>query len=104
MELIGLHAFVEVADARSVRRAAERLGYSQSAVSRHVTSFERAVGGPVFEREHGGMYLTAHGERLYPLAVTIVTALKLMCANPAVDPPRHAQPKRTHAPSPPQRP
>lgn len=73
-----LRAFVEVAKARSVGRAAAKLGYSPSAVSRHVMSFERSVGEPVFLRQHGGMYLNGRGEQIFPLAVMVVTALAQM--------------------------
>lgn len=99
MELSGLRAFVEVADAGSVREASRRLGYSQSAVSRHVTGFERSVGGPVFLRDRAGMRLTGLGRRLYPTARAVVETLDAMRANgdtaargPVAAPKAHAAP------------
>jgi DNA-binding transcriptional LysR family regulator len=52
----------EVARAGSVRRAAERLHISPSAVMRRVQDVEEELGTPIFERLAHGMRLTAAGE------------------------------------------
>ncbi len=56
--------FDEVARAGSIRRAAERLNTSPSAVNRHVLNLEAEFGMPLFERRPRGMRLTAAGEVL----------------------------------------
>ncbi|MBD1552275.1 LysR family transcriptional regulator [Pseudomonas typographi] len=56
--------FLEVAQQRSIRRAAEVLHVSASAIDRQVLSAERALGVPLFERLPGGLRLTSAGELL----------------------------------------
>jgi DNA-binding transcriptional LysR family regulator len=48
-----LIALVTVAQERTFGRAAERLGYTQSAVSQQIAALERAVGAPLFDRPGG---------------------------------------------------
>src|SRR6202044_2063297 len=55
---------LEVARTGSFSAAAERLGYTQSAVSRQVAVTERAVGTPLFERHARGTRPTPAGEAL----------------------------------------
>jgi DNA-binding transcriptional LysR family regulator len=55
---------LEVARTGSFSAAAERLGYTQSAVSRQVAVTEKAAGAPLFERHARGVRLTAAGEVL----------------------------------------
>jgi DNA-binding transcriptional LysR family regulator len=66
LELRHLLALVAVAEAGSFSRAAERLGYTQSAVSQQIGALERIVGTPLFERLGGRrpVRLTAAGEML----------------------------------------
>jgi DNA-binding transcriptional LysR family regulator len=68
---------VAVADAGSFRRAAERLGYTQSAISHQVASLERALGSPLFHRPGGraAVTLTAAGEVAYHHARRVLAAL-----------------------------
>lgn len=54
--------FEEVADQKSIRRAAERLHISPSAVTRQIAKFEELLGMPLFERLPRGVRLTAAGE------------------------------------------
>ena len=88
MDINGVRAFVSVADAGSVRDAADELGYSQSAVSRQVTAFERSVGGTVFVRRREGMLLNEFGADLYPLAQEVLAAVKGLAVGPAGTPDR----------------
>jgi DNA-binding transcriptional LysR family regulator len=62
-----------VAEARSVSRAAERLGYSQSAVSQQIRSLERIVGVELLVRTPGARHveLTDAGHRLLAHAAAI---------------------------------
>jgi DNA-binding transcriptional LysR family regulator len=64
LTLAGLRVVLEVARSGSFSAAAERLGYTQSAVSRQVAVTERAVGTPLFERHARGTRPTPAGEAL----------------------------------------
>jgi DNA-binding transcriptional LysR family regulator len=59
--VVGLRVVREAARRRSFSAAAERLGYTQSAVSRHVVLMERAAGHALFERQARGVALTDAG-------------------------------------------
>src|SRR5215475_2691239 len=63
-ELRGLRAVLAVAELGSFRRAAAELGYTQSALSHQVSSFEKALGWPLFNRPggRGQVRLTPAGE------------------------------------------
>jgi len=73
LEIRHLQAFDAVAVEGTFGRAAERLGYTQSAISQQIAALERVVGEPVFDRPGGprpveltpfGSELLAHGRRL----------------------------------------
>src|SRR5258708_37496440 len=64
LTLAGLRVVLEVARTGSFSAAAERLEYTQSAVSRQVAVTEKAAGAPLFERHARGVRLTAAGEGL----------------------------------------
>jgi DNA-binding transcriptional LysR family regulator len=64
LTLTGLRVALEVARTGSFSAAAERLGYTQSAVSRQVAVTEKAVGTPLFERHARGTRPTPAGEAL----------------------------------------
>ena len=64
LTLAGLRVALEVARTGSFSAAAERLEYTQSAVSRQVAVTEKAAGAPLFERHARGVRLTAAGEVL----------------------------------------
>ena len=64
LTLTGLRVVLEVARTGSFSAAAERLGYTQSAVSRQVAVAEKAVGTPLFERHARGTRPTPAGEAL----------------------------------------
>ena len=53
---------VEVARAGSIRRAAERLNLTPSAMNRRIQDLEAEVGTPLFERRPRGVKLTTAGE------------------------------------------
>ena len=56
--------FVEVAESRSIREAADRIRISQSAVSRQIIKLEQLAGYTLFERNPRGVSLTVEGELL----------------------------------------
>jgi len=64
LTLTGLRVVVEVARSGSFSAAAERLGYTQSAVSRQVAASEKATGGALFERQARGVRTTPAGAAL----------------------------------------
>jgi DNA-binding transcriptional LysR family regulator len=73
VELRHLTTFLAIADERAFGKAAERLGYTQSAVSQQIAALERAVGAPVFNRPGGprpvelteaGRVLVGHAEAI----------------------------------------
>jgi DNA-binding transcriptional LysR family regulator len=64
LTLAGLRVVLEVARTGSFSAAAERLGYTQSAISRQVAVTEQAAGTPLFERHARGTRPTPAGEAL----------------------------------------
>lgn len=67
-------AFVESADARSFTKAAQKLSYSQSAVSRMISDLEKEWGITLLKRNRGGIELTSDGEQMLPLCRTLCKA------------------------------
>jgi DNA-binding transcriptional LysR family regulator len=53
LEIRHLITLVAVADERTFGRAAERLGYTQSAISQQIAALERVVGASLFDRPGG---------------------------------------------------
>lgn len=65
-----IEAFIAIAEAKSLSKAAARLYLTQSAVSYRLKLLESDLGFELFERGHGGKQstLTARGEAFLPLA------------------------------------
>ncbi|EIV2083838.1 LysR family hpxDE operon transcriptional regulator HpxR [Klebsiella aerogenes] len=59
------HYFMEVARCGSLRRAAEKLHISASAINRQILQAETSFGTPLFERLPEGLRMTTAGELLY---------------------------------------
>lgn len=73
---VWLRVFLEVARHESFTVAARTLGWTQSAVSRQISSLEGALGGaPLFDRLPRGVRLTEAGRVLVPYAETVTGAL-----------------------------
>jgi DNA-binding transcriptional LysR family regulator len=70
-----LRQFVEVANRRSISRAAENLNISQPALSRAIRQLEESYGAPLFVRTGGGVVLSPAGSALYSRAVRVLPAL-----------------------------
>ena len=60
-----LNAFHAAAGTGTLRLAGERLGLSQSAVSRQISALESALSVLLFRRQTHGLTLSDHGELLY---------------------------------------
>ena len=78
IEVRHLQALVAVAEAGTFGKAAEALGFTQSAVSQQIAALERAVGSPVFDRPGGPrpVRLTPVGEVLLNHAQGVLAALR----------------------------
>ena len=68
MDTQSLVAFIEVAEAGSFSRAAERLHLSQPAISKRIAALEEQIGQPVFDRVGRQISLTDAGRALLPYA------------------------------------
>lgn len=77
MNPLHLRVFLEVTRLRSIAAAAGTLGYTASAVSRHIALLEQSAGTALLIRESRGLQLTAAGERLLPHARGIIERLDL---------------------------
>nr|WP_308000186.1 LysR family transcriptional regulator [uncultured Merdimonas sp.] len=67
---------LSVCETHSISRTAEKLNYSQSAVSQTIKSFEKELGVPLFKRSKRGMELLPNTEE-------IVASLRLICQEEA---------------------
>jgi DNA-binding transcriptional LysR family regulator len=76
LSMVGLRVVREVARAGSFTKAAERLGYTQSAVSRQVALMEEAAGRELFERHARGVRLTDAGDVIVRRAETVLGELE----------------------------
>lgn len=64
LEIDLLRSFAVIAEMRSLSRAAERVGRTQSALSQQIKRLEEIVDQPLFQRTGRGVALTNPGERL----------------------------------------
>lgn len=71
-----LKVFHAAAEAGSFTHAGERLGLSQSAVSRQVSALETELGVSLFHRHARGLILTEQGELLYRTAHEVFMKLE----------------------------
>lgn len=66
--------FCRVVEQGSFTRAAEELGYSQSAVSQNVRALEQETGVTLLSRRKDGVQLTQDGQEFYPYIQSIYQA------------------------------
>jgi DNA-binding transcriptional LysR family regulator len=74
-DIDALRLLVTVADTGTFTKAAARLNYTQSAVSRRIASLEQQAGGPLFERLPRGVRLNPAGQALHRHAVEVLERL-----------------------------
>lgn len=74
-DILGLEAFVAIADLGSFTRAAEYLHISQTALSRRLSKLEAAVGGMLIARSTRSLQLTQPGTLFLPRARRLVREL-----------------------------
>ncbi|RPK68212.1 HTH-type transcriptional regulator CatM [Streptomyces sp. ADI96-02] len=70
-----LRLLVTVAETGSFTKAALKLSYTQSAVSRRIASLEQHAGGPLFDRLPRGVRLNSAGRALHRHAVDVLESL-----------------------------
>ncbi|MEU6455025.1 LysR family transcriptional regulator [Streptomyces sp. NPDC047065] len=71
----GLRVLRQIAESGSFTAAADRLGYTQSAISRQAAALERSAGTTLFERRPDGVRLTPSGLTLLRHAHTVLASL-----------------------------
>jgi DNA-binding transcriptional LysR family regulator len=78
LEVRHLQALVAVAEAGTFGKAAEALGFTQSAVSQQIAGLERALGTPVFDRPGGAraVRLTPAGEVMLEHARSLLAGMR----------------------------
>jgi DNA-binding transcriptional LysR family regulator len=76
LDLKLLATFREVAHRRSFSGAAEVLGYTQPAVSQHVSRLEATLGVRLLERDARGVHLTPAGELLLTRAAALLDSAR----------------------------
>jgi len=74
MDWNALKLFLAITESGTLTGAARHLGINHSTVFRRLNSFEKAVGGRLFERLSRGYELTAMGEELLSVARKIATS------------------------------
>ena len=72
-----LKVFVEVANEKSISKAALNLGFAQSNVTSRIQQLEKSLDICLFHRVPKGVILTTEGEKLYSYAVEIVKKIEL---------------------------
>ncbi|MEO3432659.1 LysR substrate-binding domain-containing protein [Inquilinus sp. CAU 1745] len=69
LPLLGLRTLTEVGRRGSVRAGAEAMGVTPGAVSQQIRLLEDRLGLTLFERAHGGIFLSEAGARVHPALV-----------------------------------
>ena len=76
MEIRNLITFLEVAETKNFTRAAEKLGYSQSAVTVQIKQLENELGISLFDRIGKAVSLTEYGTAFVEFASDAVSAME----------------------------
>lgn len=86
MDLKNLSTLIQVAELASFTRAAEKLGYSQPAVSSQIRQLEEELGVTLFDRINHTITLTSHGKEVLEAAYDIRSRLSKLRDEVAMDP------------------
>lgn len=78
MEIQQLRSFVKIADTGNLRKAAEGLHISQSALSSQIRFLESRLELKLFERSAKGMELTENGRILYSHALAVLSSAETL--------------------------
>lgn len=73
MNIFQMKAFIEIAQAASISKAAQQLHLTQSAVSQQLQSLENHLGYQLLQRSNKGVKLTEYGNIFYSYAQSFVT-------------------------------
>ena len=76
MEIRNIITFVRIAELQNFSKAAEQLGYSQSAVTMQIKQLEAELNTQLFERIGKRIKLTQAGSRLLPYALAVLDAVR----------------------------
>lgn len=74
MTLLAYQIFQTVVEQGSFQRAAEVLNLTPSAISHAISSAEKELGFPLFNRNKTGVTLTGYGENLQPYILTVLNS------------------------------
>lgn len=81
MTLLAYQIFQTVVEQGSFQKAAEILNLTPSAISHAISTAEKELGFPLFNRNKNGITLTSYGENLQPYILTVLNSdLKLQQA------------------------
>mgnify|MGYP003266395477 FL=1 len=76
MEIRNIRTFVRIAELQNFSKAAEQLGYSQSAVTMQIKQLEEELDTQLFDRIGKHIRLTQTGHRFLPRALDILDAVR----------------------------
>ena len=74
MTLLAYEIFQTVVEQGSFQRAAEVLSLTPSAISHAISTAEKELGFPLFNRNKNGVTLTSYGENLQPYILTVLNS------------------------------
>ncbi len=72
MDIIKYKVFLNTVDRGCFNKVCEDLGYTQSGISKMMSSMENEIGFPLIVRNNKGISLTSEGERVLPLIRQLV--------------------------------
>ncbi|MCQ2566663.1 MAG: LysR family transcriptional regulator [Clostridia bacterium] len=72
MSIKKYEAFAKTAELKSLTKAADALGYTQSGISHMLGSLEQELGFPLLLRSRSGVKLTSSGEKMLPEIVALL--------------------------------
>ncbi|MFI9811226.1 LysR family transcriptional regulator [Saccharothrix variisporea] len=90
LEIRHIRILLTVIEESSIRRAAQRLGVPQPALSSQLSRIEQTLGHRLFDRSSNGVTLTRHGGRLLPHLRAIDAGMQALEHDDATKPRPHA--------------